>query len=266
VPQLCFNTFNRSAYLGVDADLVGQAEAAAAAGFTCFGPDIFSLEAHAQQSGSLADLRSALAARGLTVPEIAALSVSADGDATDDDAARLAPFVTELGTSWVLTNIYDPPSPSVARAFVRAADRLRDAGARLALEFMPISAVASVNEAVAFLDAAAVADATVLVDSWHVFRGPTTWADLEALPLERIGYVQFDDALPMTGDDLMHETLERRAMPGEGEFDLERFCTTMRAKGFDGLVSIEVLNGDLRRLDVRDFAQRAYDTAAPYWR
>jgi sugar phosphate isomerase/epimerase len=266
VALLCFNTFNRSSYHGVEPDLLGQANAAADAGFGGFGPDVFSLEAHVAAAGSLADLRALLAARDLAVPEIAALSVSGDGAATEADAARLAPFVEELGAPWVLTNVYESPSAGVVDAFRRAAARVRDAGGRLALEFMPISAITSISEAVEFLDRTGVPDAAVLVDSWHVFRGPTTWADVEALPLERIAYVQFDDALPVVGEDLVHETIERRVMPGDGEFDLHRFCRALRSKGFDGTVSVEVLNGEMRgSMDVGEFARRAYRASAPYW-
>ena len=44
--ELCFNTMNRSAYLigEEDPDLPGQIDAAAAAGFTCFGADAYSLD------------------------------------------------------------------------------------------------------------------------------------------------------------------------------------------------------------------------------
>ena len=43
--ELCFNTFNRSAWFGVDPDLPAQLAAAAQAGFRWWGPDVFSLDA-----------------------------------------------------------------------------------------------------------------------------------------------------------------------------------------------------------------------------
>ena len=43
--ELCFNTFNQSAWFGVDADLPGQLVAAADAGFRWWGPDVYSLDA-----------------------------------------------------------------------------------------------------------------------------------------------------------------------------------------------------------------------------
>ena len=105
----------------------------------------------------------------------------------------------------------------------------------------------------------------VLPDTWHHFRGPDTWAELDALPLDSIAYVQFDDALPMVSDDLLAETLQRRTFPGEGEFDLAGYCRRLRAKGFDGVVSIEILNGDWRDRDPAEFARRAYESTARFW-
>ena len=43
--ELCFNTFNLSAWHGVEPRLIEQIDAAADAGFRLFGPDVFSLDA-----------------------------------------------------------------------------------------------------------------------------------------------------------------------------------------------------------------------------
>ena len=64
----------------------------------------------------------------------------------------------------------------------------------------------------------------------------------------------------------MDETLNRRAMPGDGDFELERFASTLLERGWQGLVSVEVLSRDLRQLPVDEFAGRAYETTARYWR
>jgi sugar phosphate isomerase/epimerase len=110
-----------------------------------------------------------------------------------------------------------------------------------------------------------VADAGVLVDTWHFFLGPNTWEDLDRLPRERVAYLQFDDHPALASDDLHEETLQRRVFPGEGRFDLTRFCREFRARGFDGLVSVEVLNQEWRGRDPATFARRAHETSARYW-
>ena len=56
--ELCFNTMNRSAYLlgEEDPDLPGQIDAAAAAGFTCFGADAYSIDRFVRDGGRVEDL------------------------------------------------------------------------------------------------------------------------------------------------------------------------------------------------------------------
>ena len=116
------------------------------------------------------------------------------------------------------------------------------------------------------IDAAGIKRSALMVDTFHFCRGESTWDQLESLPLEALGYVQFDDALPPETDDVMHETTNRRTMPGDGEFPLERFATTLTSRGWSGLVSIEVLSAELRLLDIATFARRAHESTAPYWR
>ncbi len=262
---LCFNAFNRSAWFEVDPDLPAQIDAAAAAGFTLFGPDAFSLAAHRGRGGSIEDVAARLAGNGMRCFEIAALMVGTDEAealAQADDIARLAEV---LRPDWILTNVMEPLDDRVAANLRTCAQRIGEAGAGLAIEYLPWTPVAG---AAAALEASRRSDperVKVLPDTWHHFRGPDTWADLDALPLDAIAYVQFDDALPVAGDDLLEETLHRRTFPGEGEFDLEEYCAHLRAKGFDGVVSIEILNREWRDRDPAEFTRRAYESTARFW-
>jgi sugar phosphate isomerase/epimerase len=87
------------------------------------------------------------------------------------------------------------------------------------------------------------------------------------MPLERIAYVQFSDALPPAeNSSAMAETLHRRTLPGDGTLDLRRFAHVLRERGWDGLVSVEVLSAALReRLPVGEFAAAAGAATARYW-
>jgi sugar phosphate isomerase/epimerase len=64
---------------------------------------------------------------------------------------------------------------------------------------------------------------------------------------------------------MIRESLHRRALPGEGILELDRFATTLREMGYDGIVSVEVLGADLRELPVDVLAGRLYAATAPYW-
>jgi len=65
---------------------------------------------------------------------------------------------------------------------------------------------------------------------------------------------------------MIRESLHRRAVPGEGVLDLDRFATTLREMGYDGIVSVEVLSVELRELARRCARRPAlYATTASYW-
>jgi sugar phosphate isomerase/epimerase len=147
----------------------------------------------------------------------------------------------------------------------RAADLARAAGARLALEYLPFTPLRSIRDTLDAIDRAGIPDARVVVDTWHFFNGPESWADLDALPLERLAYPQFDDAPELASDDLMYETTQRRVLPGEGHFDLERFARSLRGRGWDGVVSVELLSAEMRRWPREVFAKRVHAAARPYW-
>ena len=135
----------------------------------------------------------------------------------------------------------------------------------MAVEFSRLSHVPSIPEALAVVDAVGADRAGVVIDSWNLLHAGSGWEDLMTIPLELIAYVQFADALDPVTDKMMSETLNRRALPGEGVLDLRRFAGTLRDRGWEGLVSAEVLNHELRQRPVREFARRCYDATARYW-
>jgi 4-hydroxyphenylpyruvate dioxygenase len=151
--------------------------------------------------------------------------------------------------------------------FGACADRVVRAGGRLALEFIPFMRCNSIAGARALCDAVGAHRAKILIDDWHVFRGRDTLDAVAATPASAIGYIQFDDAFASTGN-LADEIMTNRTWPGDGEFDLAGFAAAVKQTGYDGPISVELLNPSWHHtgVDPHAFAQRAMATAAPYWR
>ena len=239
-----------------DTDVTGLVSAAAGAGFAAVGIT-------GQRAGAAA--AAALAEAGLRCHELLALVVGADEEATLRQAGQLAAAAAVVSAEWVLTTFAMPPDGRTATLIERCAAMFAEAGARMAVEFSPLGTVPTLPAALDVVEAAGAGRAGVLIDTWHFFRGDSTWAQLARVPLDQIAYVQFDDAPPPVSDNGIRETMHRRVMPGDGTFDLSRFASTLLDRGWSGLVSVEVLNAGLRELPVPDFARRAYETTAPYW-
>lgn len=210
-------------------------------------------------------LRSDLDAAGVRCHELMALLLSSNADKNREQAEGLAAAAAAVGAEWVLTVFPAAITGTVAESLSECAQIVAAAGAKLALEFSPLGPVQTIDGAREALAVAGPQRAGVLIDSWHFFRGASTWGQLETVPLDEIAYVQFDDGLPPESDDAMAETTQRRTFPGLGEFELERFADSLLARGWDGTVSVEVLSTDLNELGVREFARRGYETSARYW-
>jgi sugar phosphate isomerase/epimerase len=203
---------------------------------------------------------------GMTCHEVKALVISDDAERTVASAAQLCDAAETMSALWVNTVFRAAPSGDAAAVIKRCSGMFAEAGSAMAVEFSPIGALPGLTDALEVAELAG-AGAGVLIDTWHFCFGPSTWEQLETLPGEKIAYIQFDDAPALESDDLVTETMDRRAIPGEGIFDLDRFATAVRSNGFDGFVSLELLNRDLRPAPVSlpDFLNRAMKATAPYW-
>lgn len=163
------------------------------------------------------------------------------------------------------------PSPSVLPpdAMQIATDRLRLAaeraakyGVKISLEFLRMMAFNNnLDTALRLVRGANQPNLGVLFDTCHFSMGPSHWADLDALPPELLFFVHIND-----GIDVPRELFRDadRVLPGEGVFDLPRILNTIKAKGYDGYLSLELFNPDLWAQPVHEAARRAYETSHAY--
>jgi sugar phosphate isomerase/epimerase len=234
------------------ADLVS---AASAAGFTAIGINAERVDTAAVD---------AYTASGLRCHEVLAFVVGDDESATMASAELLADRAQAIAAEWVLT-VFTASVPP--RRIQRYAKLFDDVGAGMAVEYTPLGAIPTIRDGLDVVRAASrSARAGLMIDSWHFCFSDNTWHDLATVPLQDIAYVQFTDALePESRERLVRETLHRRTLPGEGTLELDRFATTLIDRGWDGLVSVEVLSAHLRALPVDVLTRRLYDTTAAYW-
>ena len=229
--------------------------AASAAGFTAVGVNAERVDAAAVE---------AYAAAGVRCHELLAFVVSDDEPSTMTAAERLAERAQAVGAQLVLT-VFTAKVPP--QRIERCAKLFDGAGACMAVEYAPLGAIPSIGDGMEVVRAASRGGrAGLMIDSWHFCFSDNTWDDLASVPVDDIAYVQFTDALePESRQRLVRETLHRRAPPGEGILELDRFAATLLDRGWDGLVSVEVLSAELRELPVDVLVGRLYATTAPYW-
>ena len=199
---------------------------------------------------------------GLVCHELMALLITRDAERTLEHAERLAVAAAAMSAPWVTTVFVAAPHTGL---IARCAAIMEAAGTAMAVEFSPLGPVPGIREGLEVARSAGHG-ARLLVDTWHFTLGPSTWSDLAALSADDIAYVQFTDAADPGPRDPYDETMNRRPLPGRGTADVRRFADLVRGNGFDGHVSVEVLNETLRSRPAADVAVRLFEGASQYWR
>ncbi|MEZ4280586.1 MAG: sugar phosphate isomerase/epimerase [Myxococcota bacterium] len=136
-------------------------------------------------------------------------------------------------------------------------DRAREHGLVVTVEFLPWSGIPNAAVALDLVRRCGRANATVLVDTWHWFRGGADLALLEALPGDKVGSVQLNDAPGTAAKNLMLESMQDRRMPGEGAIPIVAVVRTLDAIGSRAPIGVEVFHESHARLDPTSVARRA---------
>jgi len=157
---------------------------------------------------------------GITTLIVAADSAAAVGRSTDiEDFARAAAALGE------------------------AAELAGSFGVRIALEFQKSSPIcASLETAAAMVAQCGSPNAGVCLDAFHFQTGPSKLEDLDGLPSELIAWVQLCDVMG-TPRELAGDS--DRVLPGDGDFPLAEIIDRLARTGYDGHVSLELLNPHL---------------------
>ena len=264
---LIYETIQFSPYFGCDdPDLPGQIRAASRAGFAGIGIDHRGTLAHfTQKRGTLRDVAELLDEHGLRCFAIQDLTVSDDERETLGLAERCLEAASALRAEWVHCCFTAPIRAESVALFRRALAIARPAGARFSLEFLPWCEMNDVATTREVIRRAEEPQLKLLVDTWHAHHGPTSWEALASVTTDELAYLQFDDHPPLESADLFIETIDRRALPGDGELALERFAKLFREKGYTAPVSVEILNREMRAWPKDVFAQRVFAAAIRYW-
>lgn len=129
------------------------------------------------------------------------------------------------------------------------ATQAAERGARVALEALPFTNFATIGQGSDFLTSVGNPNGGLIIDIWHVYRGGNTPDDLlTQVNPDVLFAVELNDAAAAmpAPDDMWSDTIDRRRLPGEGEWDVPGFINVMRRLGFDGPWGVEILSAEHR--------------------
>jgi sugar phosphate isomerase/epimerase len=114
---------------------------------------------------------------------------------------------------------------------------------RLALEFRgSASFCASLDTALALIAQCGEPNIGVNLDVFHYYTGPSKFEDLALLSRDNLAFVQLADVLGVPRE-LARDA--DRIFPGEGDFQLRPILQHLKALGYDGWISLELMNPTL---------------------
>lgn len=217
------------------------------------------------QSHSTAELRAALATRGLEVAAICPYGLRCFGDWQQglESVRRALAQAAEIGSPLLLV-CPDAPGPEVAAAdaLLLAGERARAyaeaaaaAGVRLAIE--PLGGhrfVPGPRQAMEIIAAAGHPALGLMLDTFHYHKSGVTEAEIRAVPAEAWTIVHINDVGP--GDPALLQDADR-LYPGEGVLDLPATLRHFRSLGFSGAVSVEVFRRAYWELPLEEINRRA---------
>jgi 2-keto-myo-inositol isomerase len=130
-----------------------------------------------------------------------------------------------------------------AESLAEAAGLARAAGVRIALEFQKGTQLcASLDTTLALIAQSGAEGVGVCLDLFHYYTGPSKFEDLAYLSPENLAWVQVCDlsGVPreLAGD-------ADRIFPGEGDFQIGPILDHLTSIGYEGFVSLELLNPNL---------------------
>jgi sugar phosphate isomerase/epimerase len=127
---------------------------------------------------------------------------------------------------------------------------------RLALEFRArASFCASLDTALALVSSCEESNLGVNLDVFHYYTGPSKFEDLGLLTPQNLAFVQISD---LAGIPRELAADSDRILPGEGDFRLLPIIRQLRAIGYDGWVSLELLNPVLWQAKVAQVAELGF--------
>ncbi|MBI2825285.1 MAG: sugar phosphate isomerase/epimerase [Planctomycetia bacterium] len=215
-------------------------------------------------SHSIADVRTLLAEQGVAAP-VASFQgglLTSEGDARKAHWEHFARRLTlcrdlGIGTLVVAGDILGPLGQQdldrVQVSLVQAAEHAGQQGLRLALEFQAQATFANNLQTAASLVAETGSPHLGLcLDAFHYFTGPSKAEDLAYLTVDNLFHVQLCDTAGVARELAADAD---RILPGDGDWNLLPILDRLREIGYQGCVSIELMNPQIWQIQPRQVAE-----------
>ena len=170
----------------------------------------------------------------------------------------------------IAASALDQSSPNFARMadeFATLCQEAAEVGSKVSLEVMPFSIVKTLEDGLAIVQEANQPNGGLLLDIWHMVRGGIDFSEIAKVPPQFIKAIELDDASSIIEGTLLEDTVFRRKLCGEGQFDCPGFIEAVQNAGFNGdWYGVEIISTEYRKLPLEQMAIRSFDTTMQQFR
>ena len=253
-------------------DLRDRCEQAARVGFAGLGLWHADIE-HVLETRTLREVRQLFDDNGLRYVELEFLGdwfLDPDDErrkASDERRALLFEAAEALPTHHIKVGNITGTECDLERIVERFGELCEDAArytdAKIVYEFMPYDVqVSDVDTALQVVEGADAPNGGLAFDTWHLGKLGLEPDDLRRIPSRFVSWVELSDGPYEYAEDRLDEVINRRKLPGEGEFPIAGYVAVLRELGYDGPWGVEILSEELRSLPIDQIFDRAYETTS----
>jgi sugar phosphate isomerase/epimerase len=248
-------------------DFRTRVEVAAKAGFTGMGfwhTDILEI----RKRYSFADMKHILDANGMANVEVEWLldwfCTDARKIASDETRALLLEAAEVLRARHI--KVADlgndcADAPQMTEAFAVLCRQAAERGTNVLFEMLPaqFSRVPSLDQVLQITRGSGAANGGTMLDNLHLQRiGIDADEIVRKLTARDLIGVEINDGMLATPVHFQDSVVNKRLLPGDGEFDIAAFLRALWSVGYDGPIGVEVLNEYIRKWDLGTAATEAF--------
>ncbi len=152
-----------------------------------------------------------------------------------------------------------------AATLAEIADQAADHGILALIEPFAWSPLDDHRVAAKIVERADRPNAGLLLDTWHLWRGPERGRLDASIDPATIRAIQVGDTGPVpdnapSNDELAHECIHHRLLPGNGHGDIAGLLADLADRGVDAPIAVEVFSDEMYALDPGEAARQAMDS------
>ncbi len=172
---------------------------------------------------------------------------------------QLVPLCAHEGKSW----------SEVKRLTASSVNQVLDIGKDFEIDFQlePVawSPIHSLSQSLEFIDYTGRDNFGMVIDFWHLWYGQkTTLEEVAALDPKMIKNVHFCDGTRNDPETVCDEEILRGVLAGEGSINMDEWVSAVKATGYDGFWTYELVSRYHWEADVKEIANKTKELLDHY--